>query len=260
MSEELKETDYQAPDQVEQWSPDRQRPSVEEKKVVAPPDPQNETLAKLLERVNSQQQQTSAAVQLLSDPNVRSYLDATKAGQKVRLVSEDQLAALVAQAKQPAAPEPPPDFDAMTPAQLAEYQTKQTQRLLNEQVQGLIDSKFNQLLNHFQPKLAAVEATQTQQQQRDLANQLSAMKQRYPDFEQMKPLMVQLNQTVGGLTLDETYHLAKLRSGVPPVRQNELETERPTEPAERKRSYVPPAKTLGKGGFGSILNAALPSS
>jgi hypothetical protein len=93
-----------------------------------------------------------------------------------------------------------------------------------------------------------------------VSSEISEAKKKYSDFEQMMPKMAELNKEVKGVSVDELYFLAKVRSGLPLVTQEKIETERPDgsqSAANARPRYKRPENIRGGRGMQDILSAAL---
>lgn len=216
-----------------------------------------ETLAKTLEALNQRITGEATDARLLADPNIRAYLEAKSRGVKMKFVGEDE-----SPPSQTASPTPmvAPDFDSMNNAQLIEYMTKTLSGVVTSVVEKSVGSRFKNFESQVAPKIAQAEAATQTVVRNDLNNQLSSARAKFRDLDQMMPLMTKINKEVSGVTVEELYHLAKVRSGVPLVTQKQLETERPSDlPRNRTPSSTTrrPTSTLGASGFDSLVRNAL---
>jgi len=113
---------------------------------------------------------------------------------------ERTLVQLVGAQQQPQPPPPVekeqlPDFDSMTPAEVAHWTLKQTQRLVDDAVRRAV-----------QPVVSTVEATR-------VSREIKEAEAKYPDFWDYREQMIELAQRHPTLTAEEVYHLAKRDEG-----------------------------------------------
>lgn len=221
------------------------------------PTPEVTNLVKTLENLNRKVDDNVHAARVVADPDVRAILEAKQRGIKVRVLTGDE-------APQPqntplAESETPPDMESMTNAQLVSYLAKEMRKELSTTVEQVVTNRVKGLRDELSPAIqSAVNATKAQQS-KAVSDDIASARSRFKDFEQMMPAMVKLNETVQGLNVEELYHMAKIRAGVPPVSQKEIETERPsTLPKPRGASgFKRPENIRGGSGFEALTRAAM---
>ncbi len=198
-------------------------------------------LAQVVEKLNRDVQANTANAQLIADPAIRAYIDAKARGLKVRLVSDEDFQRATQQAtqqvqQQQAATQPfvaPPNIEAMTNADLVKYlaETLNPQKVVKEALDAGLGNVITTLRQEFDNRLnQAVAPFQQDVQQRQVQGihqQVALAKEKFSDYDQMVPLMKEVNATVQGATVEDLYWIAKARAGTPPISQREIETERP---------------------------------
>ena len=250
------ERTYTAPD-VGIPGPSKQREMTEEPKPAgnsAPVvDPHASTLVKTLESLNQRITSDSQAARLMSDPNIAAYLQARENGTKVKIIPEEQ--AQPAPAPAPTV-DPNVDYETMTNAQMISHLQKTMLQGLRATAQEIVSGEITKLRSEITPVLTDVASSTNAQRAEAIQASIKAVREKYKDFDQMKPAMVEINKTVQGLNPEELYLLAKVRSGLPIVSQTQIETEKPQQ-APQGRQFSRPKNTLGRAGFDALLDAAL---
>lgn len=220
-------------------------------------------LAQTLEALNNKLTVESQNARLITDPNVRAYLAAREAGKKVKLVAEDDLAQRNdVSADRPAAVISPPNLETMTNAQLAEYLQQSTVSSLAGEFKRQIKEQMDTLRSEFSPVLDSLVQSTNSQHSKEINSQIKAVRDKYEDFEQLRPKMAEISNTTQGVTAEELYILAKIRSGLPLIPQEKTETERPssipTERTNNRRAQATGGEVLrGRRGFDQLLTSAL---
>jgi hypothetical protein len=192
---------------------------------LTPPKPEPVSLTmppEMVETLRSVQAQAQQGVnenrvlaELLSDPDIAAVIKARRAGQQI------QIQPRVAQA--PAVEELA--ADETDPRKIADHMG----RTLLSKIESVIDQKLAPRDQQIQSVLGIL-----QQEGASRADaEVKKLSESQEDFEQMRPLMKQINQEIGGkgVSIPELYALAKLRSGMPLTRDTSTDTERPTMPA-----------------------------
>jgi hypothetical protein len=213
---------------------------------------QNTRLSEVLEKLNQQVTNPPAdsqSARLLADPMIREYLSLKAAGKEVRLLPAEAV-------KQPE-PTPDPDFETMTNGELMKYMISKVSELTDTRAKSIAESEVSRLRDQVTPHLNAVVAHTAESEQLRVKSQIEAAKAAHPDFDQMRPKMVELNKSTPGLSVEELYVLAKVRSGLPLISQNELATERPSVLPGNRERYSRPKDTNGSAGFERLMDAAL---
>jgi len=201
------------------------------------------SLLSTLEALNNDAKVRAQEARLLTDPNIREYLEARSRGEDVQIgprvvekVVDEKL-----------------DLETLTNTQLVDHLNK----LIGQSVGSLVDSKLKDFGSKLTPVLQNLEAHTKSQQSQEINSQISRVKEKYTDFDQLKPKMAEINQSVQGLTVEELYHLTKARlGGSATVTREKLETERPTVPSGR-RGRENPGSYRGRSGFSGLLDEAL---
>lgn len=256
----LKGDDYEAPDagipgqtfEVEEELEEESDPSEQNERFERQSANLEKTLQALQESVKSQGV-SPADSRLLADPNIRNYLAAKERGENVELVPA------VSKAEQPAREEvPPPDLETMTNAQLASYMKQTIGSAVSSAVSEIVGKEVTKLRGELKPQVDQAAAAAQSQISERISQQIVAVKSKYSDFDQIQPFMIELNKTVKGLSVEELYHMAKIRAGVPPVTQQQLETERPQRPTgQRKRPLPPVGQTRTRQGLSNLVRSVL---
>lgn len=165
-------------------------------------------------------QETGILQGLLQDPDIVRVLQAKQAGKKVRVMDEEEQ-------QTRSTPEPavevPEDFDSISPAKLLEL----AERRAAERLAGTLDKKLEPLMQNLKVVNQRVQEEQVGRYQK----QVEEAKQKFPDFNQFVPQMVELNKEYPTLNAEELYLLTKARAvgGIKARRQTtELDTESPS--------------------------------
>lgn len=231
------------------------------------PDANSTRLADVLKSVGDRlatDSQSSAT--LLADPLVRQYLTLRNAGKTVKLVTEgekEESQKSVLEVEDPI----PENIETMTGAQQAAWMVEQTRKMLKNHAVSLresllpeVESKVSRLRDEVKSHLDPVVASVSRTESDTFKKEFQEVKDRHGDFDQMKPVMIELNKRVEGLTLEELYTLAKLRSGTPPLTQSEIETERPSTIPGNRESRAKSGSFKGRSGFARLLDQSLGAS
>ncbi len=245
----MSELDYVAPDVRNPG------PSVKQSAEVATPTPvaakpEESSLARTLEALNERVTAESRNTQLLSDPNIRAYVEARQRGEQVKIVPDKPAEPA------PAGPPEPADLESMTNADMVKYLVAKLETAVKSTTNSVVEQRLEALKKELSPTLQQLSADTQYRHSQDAQRMIEQVKSAHSDFEQMRPAMLEVNKTVQGLTVEELYQLAKLRSGVPAITQKSIETERPGSASGRSK-YKVPDNINGRQGFEAVLDAAL---
>lgn len=218
--------------------------AVEEPEVEEPKAPAEDSKIKeILSGQAAEIAKTQLMAQLAGDPDYRAVMDMKNRGVKFKLVPEGEAGS------EPASNEKV-EWDNLTNAQMAEklptVMTKQMKEVI-EAAMAPLHQKIQQLENVSQN--IAAEKVQSQ---------IAEVQKKYKDFDELRPMMIQLNQQKPGNDLEDLYWMARRRSGKPMVDAQPTATERPTTSTARpsptvRKQPLPP----GKRGFSQLLDEAL---
>lgn len=214
----------------------------------AAPAPAGPTLEQRLAGVEQMARQQPQLNQMMSDPDFAALVAAKNRGEKVRVISGQQL-------EEPAEPEKPIDWASLDQNQTAVEMNRQIEKRAREIARaevGPIAQRQKQIETEF-----------TRQQDAQVAAEITRVQKKYPDFATYQNQMVALNNQVGGrLGPEELYILARQLSGkTPPAEERrQTESERPNTSAARppERAVAPVAQGgNGRAGFYHSLGKAL---
>jgi len=243
---------YVAPD-VDAPGPSMKEESVTQQVAAlqADPTPLHQSLVETMRKLDQKVDSSVSMSALIADPNIRAYLEAKAQGKNVQ----------IAEVKPPVQEETklPEDFENLSNADLTKFLTTTIAKQTEGMLKNFVEQQMNAVRQEFGQKIDGLNAIEGKRQQDAVINQLEELKAKHPDFEQMKPIMAEINQKTQGLNASQLYFLAKLQQGVPAVTQNEISSERPgTIPGGQSvKGPKLPQNTRGAAGFRSLLAAAL---
>lgn len=205
-------------------------------------------LAELQQTVKGETAATGQLAKLVSDPNIRAYLEAQQQGKKAKFTIEEESTGKIIPEDDDSGKDEDVDLEELTRAQLVKYTAKQTVKALAP----LIEKRFGD----FEGKLKPIEAVVSKTQQNEVAASIEAARKKYPDWDKHREEMVKIHNEKGGsLDAEELYLLAKLRNGTL-FKQTGTESERPDAfgTPEMKR---PTGKYRGHAGMKKLLEEAV---
>ena len=201
-----------------------------------PKAPTAEDLAALQARLDASEEMTTRLTSIVSDPDVAAVVQAKDGKKALRIVVGDEAAA----------PEGPPalpssvELDNMTNSQLVELMAGQVREAVTE---GLSSSDLSR-------RLGTLETESSEGRKARLLKEAQAVQSRHPDLGEHSEAVKKL-ATTGVLNLEESYMIARMRSGkglpVAPA-----DTERPTTLTVRNAPEEKPAR-MGAKGFAQDL-------
>lgn len=217
--------------------------AVEEPEVEEPKAPAEDSKIKdILSGQAAEIAKTQLMAQLAGDPDYRAVMDMKNRGVKFKLVPEGEPGHEPTNEKV--------EWDNLTNAQMAEKLPTVMTRQMKEVIEAAVaplHAKIQQLENVSQN--IAAEKVQSQ---------IAEVSKKYKDFDELRPMMIQLNQQKPGNDLEDLYWMARRRSGKPMTDVQPTSVERPTtstarpSPTQRKQALPP-----GKRGFSMLLDEAL---
>jgi phosphoenolpyruvate carboxylase len=195
------------------------------------PDYNEDNIAQKLAALEKKTNDSATLAKILADPDVRKVLEAKEKGRKISLQDIDEKKVEV------------PEFDD---------EDELTSKVLKK-VFGLIQTSVKPL----EDKLANISSYVENTEGSKIKEEINAVRAKYPDFENYRETMVQLNRQNSGLSVEELYFLAKARKGSGFNVQNQTETERPRKTTAKPSVTNKKAAIPGKRGFDAMLNSAL---
>jgi hypothetical protein len=194
--------------------------------------------------------------QLLSDPNLRAVIEAQRAGKKIKVIplnddGSDEGDGNDPDSRSSQAASPPVDLDSMSPAEL-------TQHIIKEARKQAPKSKEDPKIQALQQQVQALTSHIQQENAKKVDAEVKAVMERYPDFDNHKPAMLQLSQENPGLKVQELYALAKMRAGESVSEPLDVATERPVSSAARPSNLRrPKGPIIGNPAFNNRLHDIL---
>jgi hypothetical protein len=194
---------------------------------------------------------------VLSLPGVQDLVLAARRGERMRVLSEADYAALTQQRQQPKqddepAPEPDPNWAELDNAALAQ----QLQKKVVSQVGKAISKTLADTLSPLQQQLDYLMGMANQHRQSQTTNEVSEAMKRHPDLPRYQQSMLAIHKDNPSLSVEELYILAKTRAGHNdvPVTKTERPTNTSAKPSTRKPGDKP---VLGSNGFRNLVGKAL---
>lgn len=200
---------------------------------------------------NKAQQQLQA---LVSDPDVARIIQARQKGERVKLLSEEELQRELELRSNDVKPEDDLDIDDdddVKPSKLLEL----AERRASKALESKIDEKLSPILD----TLKGLDGFVQNHQKSQVVDAVKAAREKHADFDQYKDKMLEISKENANLSVDELYYLARVRSGTLDFNKPRKETERPSEMPNRtgkvqdRKSPLPP----GRRGFNTLLEEAL---
>ena len=206
--------------------------------------------AALEQEATKLRQASTAASNLLSDPAVRSVLEAKQAGVDISVISKADLEKLHSKSKQEHVEEPPMDLNEVTDNEVLAAQ-------IMKRMSSAFDSALTQKLDPLLRKVTAVEQYATQNVAKDMDNQITQLRAKYQDFKDFESDMLDISKQSPNLSIEELYTLAKHRKGSPITPLSGLSSERPvTDATTRSIRSISSEKTpKGRQGFEELLRS-----
>lgn len=216
----------------------------EEERIAAESEAKGQREQEIAERLKSIEANVSGnteVAKLMADPDVRALLEAKQAGRKVKLVADD-----VAPPE-----EDEPDFNNMSNTDLVKHLGKVVVRAASEAAEKRMAGMEGQLTE----VMRYIQTSETTGVQK----QIETMKAKFPDFDNLRKTMAEINRATPGHSVEELYVLAKVREGGLEGLQSGLGSERPTgstaRPPRKQQRKVP--LPTGRRGFAALLDEAL---
>jgi len=180
---------------------------------------------------------------LMADPDVRALLESKQAGKTVRVVIGDEA--------QEDDEEDDVDLDSLSNKELTKHLLKHITNAVSQTVEKRIaevESQVGGLFGHIQNTEAA-----------EIKKNIERLREQFPDFDDLRETMTEINRTSPGLSVDELYVLAKVRRGGLEGLRGGLSSEKPTRSTARPPSKVQRKIPLpfGRRGFSALLQEAL---
>lgn len=223
---------------------------------VAPPEPKVEADPKLgqtLEKINQGLDQNNTLTQLLAIPEIQAVLRARQTGQPFQVISGQQ------QQQQQAPPvEVEPDWDKIKedPKALTDHIISR----LSKDVTTKQNEQLTAILKPIVDKIGTIESTLVDHGNKEVLSKIDAVKQKYADFEAMKPMMREVNSRTTGMDAEELYLFCKAKKGEAPVLRDSLASERPSNATAKLPSQNQQKKySTGRRGFEQALTDVLAS-
>ncbi len=187
-------------------------------------------------------EENQAALNILADPDVRSVLEAKKAGRKVKLVDD---------VPEPKDPEPSLVDDIPKDDPIHETLTK-----IDQLIEKRLENRTKPLLE----RLAQMEQIGAEVQKKDVQQQVTVARNKYKDLDQFKHDMVELSKTNPTLGVEDLYILSKHRAGKLRQAEQNTHSEKPTQQPRRSVNDKPGKKVerpQGRRGFTELLGESL---
>lgn len=164
------------------------------------------------------QSEQGTLLQLLSDPEIASVINAKRAGKKVKVVEE---------ATEDAAKE-------VVDEEEDEEELPEAERKLLARALKKIDKAVDKRLGTVATRVEGLEALAGSIQQREAKAEVAKAREKYRDFDKYRAPMLKLVKENPGLAAEELYLIAKARAGKLNLTQPSSETERPTNQPRRR--------------------------
>lgn len=216
-----------------------EEPEVEEVK----PQAEDSKIKEILSGQAAEIAKTQLMAQLAGDPDYRAVMDMKNRGVKFKLVPEGEAGHEPASEKV--------EWDNLTNAQMAE----KLPSVMSKQMKDVIEAAMQPL----HQKIQQLENVSQNIAAEKVQGQIAEVQKKYKDFDELRPMMIQLNQQKPGNDLEDLYWMARRRSGKPMTADLQpTSTERPTTSTARpaptvRKQPLPP----GKRGFSQLLDEAL---
>lgn len=198
-------------------------------------------------------EQNTVLTQLLAIPEIQAVLKARQSGQPVQVLSGQQQPQTT-----PVVQEAEPDWEKIKedPKALTDHIISR----LSKDVSAKQNQQLSDVLKPLVDKIGAIETTLVEHGNKEVVSKIEAVKNKYADFEVMKPLMRELNSRTSGLDAEELYLMAKAKKGEAPVLRDSLASERTTNSSAKLPSQTQQRKySTGRRGFEQALDDALKS-
>jgi hypothetical protein len=245
---------FMAPDEPQQYDDDGE--DGDENDLPAAKKAAADRSSKLEALLSGQVQQVAenrVMTQLLADPNLRAVIEAQRAGKKIKVIplNSDGEEEGGDQGDSSASKSPPVDLDSMSPAELTQHIIKEARRQTPSQ-------KENPVVTQLQQQVAMLTQHIQQENAKKVDTEVKAVMERYPDFDNHKPAMLQISQENPGLKVLELYTLAKMRAGESMSEPLDVLTERPVSSSARPSNLKrPKGPIIGNPAFNNRLHDIL---
>lgn len=199
------------------------------------PDPQTQVMEKLtstMERMGISQAEKDLLNQLRADPDVRAIIEAKGRGEKFRITkgAEEQV-----QEKEETIDEA--ELETMSNAKLYKFMSeklgKSSEKTISKVMERIFNEKLPEMLAPINQQLQGFQQFAGRTEEEKAVNQILETKKKYGDFDKYTDKMVNIQRTATGLSPEELYLVAKLRSGNLPMTTPKTVSERPNSVAAR---------------------------
>jgi len=185
----------------------------------------------------------SGLANLMADPQIRQILEARQKGENVELRVGNTIPPV----------EEEPDWDNLNNKDLVKELVKRLPRVIEQH----LDKRVTPLDSELKGLKGYIES----QEESKAKQQIDALKQKYPDFDAMKPQMASVLKDNPNLSFEELYVITKARSSGAPLTPTTTNTasERPTSETARspRSSKRKTPLAQGRKGWDQMLDEAL---
>jgi len=198
---------------------------------------------KLTAFIDSKAQDGEVLARLTADPDIRALLEARESGKAVRVVVGEE-------GEKDKKADVKPDLNEMSNTELAEY--------LKGALLEAIKPVVGDALKPMSGKLDLLEAARKADEQSRFSQEVSDVKKKYPDFEEYRGEMVELDKKNPTLSAEQLYILARLEKGHG-LPLDKTASEKPSSAPNRPERTITREIPLPKGrpGFQQLLSEAL---
>lgn len=191
------------------------------------------------------------ASNLLSDPTVRSVLEAKQRGEEVVVLPKAELDKIKTVQR--------PEENQNLVQDLNEIDdNNQLATALLGRTTKAVEEVVSKQLSPLMSRLQAMEQVANQTIAAQVDQQVQVLKQKYRDFDDFQNDMLDIAKVNKGLTVEELYIMAKVRKNSPIVPASGLDSEKPTKPspAPARITTAPGKQYRGSTGFADLIKNA----
>ena len=177
----------------------------------------NKTLQEKLEKLEGGDDVRHQLSDLISDPNIRAVMDANEKGEVVRIrVGEEDVKAEEKGSKIVN----DRDMDEMTNSEMFHHLSN----TFGSKIATILDVKMIPIGS----RLKDLDSKEENERADRLRGDLTNARSKYKDFDELKDTILELNTNDSSLSIDELYHLARLRTNKGPYIEPDPSSEKPT--------------------------------
>lgn len=176
---------------------------------------QNEKLSKRLEKMEDSDVLKERLSDLISDPDIRAIMDAKENGEivKVRIGDPDDPGSKPLKMTDR-------DVDEMTNSELFHHMSN----TFSEKIGIILEEKMTPVSTRLQD----LDNKEENERAGRLRDELAAARGKYKDFDELKNTILELNKENSTLSVDELYHLSRIRTNKGPYIAPDPSSEKPT--------------------------------